>query len=82
MSESESEIVATFTVSAGTTIEFSMDTADMDDRQIIREVEFASGDYADTNLCHECESRIVDPEMQEMTGLSVDGREIDLDGPR
>lgn len=78
----EKEVVATFSVSAGTTVEFSLDTEGMTDREIIAAVIDASGDYADTGLCHHCAGKVIDPEIQELSGLTVGGREIDVEGPR
>ena len=75
---SESNIIATFAVYAGTTVEFDLDVTGMTDTQIADAVRAEAGAHLDTQLCHQCGSRVVDPQAEEMTGLQVDDREIDL----
>lgn len=74
-----SRIIATFAVYAGTTVEFQLDVEGMTDQEIAAAVEEASGQYLDTSLCHECVHLVVDPQAEELSGLQVDDREIDLD---
>ncbi|GLZ34849.1 hypothetical protein Lesp02_70360 [Lentzea sp. NBRC 105346] len=75
---SRANIIATFAVYAGTTVEFELDVEGMTDQEIAEAVEAASGDHIDTRLCHQCAHNVVDPEAQELTGLTVDGRDIEL----
>ncbi len=76
---SKSIIIATFAVYAGTTVEFELDVEGMTDQQIAAAAEEAAAEHIDTSLCHECCRVVVDPQAEELAGLEVDGREIDLD---
>jgi hypothetical protein len=76
-----STIIAAFAVYGGTAVEFELDVEGMTDQEIAEAVEEASGEYLDTSLCHQCAHNISDPEAGELTGLTVDGRDIDVDEP-
>ncbi len=82
MSDEEARVIATFSVEAGTTAEFPLDVTGMTDAQIIAAVEFEGESEVDVQLCNGCEGKVVDPQAGRLTGLVVDGREIDLEGPR
>lgn len=75
-----SRIFAAFAVNAGTAIEFELDITGMSDEQIVQAVEEASGEHLYVSVCHQCAQNISDPEAGDLVGLTVDGRDIDIDG--
>lgn len=73
----EQHISATFEVHAGTYTEFTLDTTDMSDQDIVAHVE-REGTYV--SVCSQCSHQIIDPEVGDLTSVIVDGRELDLTG--
>lgn len=78
----EHNVIVAFAVNATTVAEFTLDVTGMSDAEIIEAVDAATYDHIDTSVCHQCGHNVSDPEAGDMTGLTVGGREIDLEARR
>lgn len=73
-------ISATFSVGAGTTTNFVLDLGDVRSDQIQPAVlaglvEVFAGRLVDTTLCHQCASNVVDLEVVDLVGFTIDTTE-------
>lgn len=70
-----SHIIASFAVHAGTTDELDLNLGGMTPDQIAAAIEQTAA--PDTTLCHQCGSAISDPEIGDLTGFTVNGRDYE-----
>jgi hypothetical protein len=72
------DIVATYAVHAGTTATLDLEDATDPDLVALYLIEDA-GELIDTSVCHQCAHNVVDPEVGELTGFTIDGRSYERD---
>ncbi len=66
------EIVATFAVHGGTTANIQLEDASDPDLVALYLVEDA-GELVDVSVCQQCANSVIDPEIGELTGFTIDG---------
>lgn len=74
-----SKITASFAIEAGGYGEAEFDTTGMSPDEIAKKT-FTETDV-NTSLCHQCANDVIDPEVSELTGFTVDGVQyVQVDG--